>query len=1016
MRFRCEQCGTEYSLLDEGVARASRARCPRCKHSQALHPDIPLATPPGGKSQIGRVALTSRTIQQIPDPPPPDEEELFGELEWETDTPLDFVVGQGNIPFDDAVPAPPSIPPVSPPGVVPPGPLMGQSSAPIDWTEVRAEYEAAVARDASERAQPEADEWPESESTNPWRRTPLPALDQPLSPARAAPPPASPSAAEPSGPPPGVPLRTPGRQPPPPTAAAAPGTPPTGTATPPAVPGIPLSTPPTQPGTPVTTPPAPGAAPPDRPAAPVTPASRRAAPDEPCAACGGRLVDADDLASGVCGACRARTAAALGRTPAMAARQPTPDSLEVAPRAPTPPLVRRRTFRAMLERQRRGRMWVLLGLLGVAAGLAALAWYLRVRPDPVDLQQRVAAVIPRPTKRKTPVETRLPEGLEVRLASWKKPPAETRGLAELLVGAQVDLARDTEASDLAAERAMQTALLEDPHQVEALGLWMESVAHGRGSQLPASEVDSLVLLGESALERVGNKPSIQVGLASLLLVRGKQADVERARAVAQLAVDASRPPAPPAPAPPLEPAPLWGTRARLVLAEAYAVSSARLALSLLDEVQTRDPGQRRVFNVRAAAHEAVGSPKAAVADLQRRLAVDVDEPRTSRALAKLLGQVGETAQARKIYERLQSNPATQDGPAVIDLAALRAEAEHAPAEAAKLLTHALGRGRLTGAELLRAQICLARVARAAADLPLAVQAATAALAIAPEDPQAHLQALLIDLDRGAPEQAAAHLSPVLDRVGDAGLAALIEGKVRAAQQRWQAAAEAFDRAAAADPRRTDAQLWAGAAWAMTGGRDRALQSAAPALQADPFRDGPGVPPLWPGDGLRSAAERLALLSRDDRDGTPLLAEAVLRVHQGDTASAEALINRILKAGGDQALVLGWKSIILGARGDSAGALTQAKEAVASGGRTSGFAQFALGSALLATGDLEGAQRSLREAQTQIPGLLAAQVRLAEAEARVGAIVSARERLQRVIVLDPEYASARRALYLLPPEG
>ena len=468
-----------------------------------------------------------------------------------------------------------------------------------------------------------------------------------------------------------------------------------------------------------------------------------------------------------------------------------------------------------------------------------------------------------------------------------------------------------------------------------------------------------------------------------------------------------RPAAPPA---------WWGTRARLVLAEAYATSSAALALSLLQEVQQRDPAQRRVFNVRAAAHEAAGSPRAAAADLQGRLAVDPDEPRTALALARLFGQVGETAQARRIYDRLQANPVTQDGPAVIDMAVLRAGPEHAPAEGVKLLSRAIGRGRLSGTDLLRAQITLARLARAAGDTAVASQAVTAALSAAPDDVQAHVQGLLLDLDRGAPEQAAAHLPPVLDHLGDPGLAALLEGRVRAAQQRWQAAAEAFDRSAGADARRTDARLWAGAAWAMTGARERALQSAGPALQADPYREGPGFPPLWPGDDLKGAAERLTLLSKEDRDSQPLLAEAVLRMHQGDAPGAEALIDRILKAGGTQPVVLAWKSLLLGARGDTAGALASGKEAAAAGGRSSGFAQFALGSALLATGDVEGAQRALRDAQTQSPGLLAAQVRLAEAEARTGGIVSARERLQRVIVLDPEYASARRALYLLPPEG
>ncbi|HTS79989.1 MAG TPA: hypothetical protein VMH40_05275 [Myxococcaceae bacterium] len=984
MRFRCEQCGTEYSLPDEAVARATRGRCPRCKHSQALRAGgVPLGTPPGGKSQIGRVALTTRTVE--PEPPPEEEEELFGELDWETDSQLDFVVGRSHVQFDDVPPPPPAVPRVSQPEALAPRPLQGAvSSAPIDFSD----SEAPPASPPAGRTGPLTDEWPETERSDPWKRTPLPpvqkppTLRQPVSPAT------------PSTPPPQRVGRGPDSIP------TVPGVTSRGPATP-----VPRTTPrPTGP-TPTATPvPAP-------------------APAEPCAACGARLVDADDLASGVCGACRARTAAALGRAVPPAGSLAVTDpgaSPEGAPRSPTPPATPRRAFRTVPERERRGPLKVLLGILVVVIGVSAALWYLRIRPDPEDLR-RVAAVLPRPGKKKPPPETPLPDGLALRLATWKTP-AQPRPVADLVAAAAADLAKDTEASGLAAERTLENALVQEPRSADALGLWMEAVARGRGNQLPGAELEGLVRLGESALDRLGRKPGLQTGVANLLLVRAAAGDVDRARALAQSALDASRPPAPPAPgaAPPPPPvaggSPLWGTRARLALAEGYASSSAALALSLLQEVQDRDPAQRHVFNVRAAAHEAAGAPRAAVTDLQARLAVDADEPRTSRALARLWSQVGETAQARRIYERLQANPATQDGPAVIEMAVLRAGAERAPAEAVKLLSRAIQRGRLAGAELLRAQVSLARVARAAGDTPAAVQAVTAALGLAPDDVDAHLQALLVELDRGAPEQAAAHLPPLLDRLGDAGLAALLEGKVRAAQQRWQQAAEAFDRAAAADARRTDAQLWAGAAWAMTGSRDRAMQSVAPALQADPYRDGPGVPPLWPGDGLKGAGERLVLLSKDDRDGQPLLAEAVLRIHQGDTAGAETLIDRLLKNGGTQAVVLAWKSILLGARSEAPAALARAQEAAAAGGRTSGFAQFALGSALLANGDVEGARRALREAQTLSPGLLAAQVRLAEAEARAGAIVSARERLQRVIVLDPEYASARRALYLLPPEG
>ena len=587
-------------------------------------------------------------------------------------------------------------------------------------------------------------------------------------------------------------------------------------------------------------------------------------------------MDANDLASGVCGACRARTAAALGRgAPASVSGGSREPALSrghraghgrsrLAPRHAALPSALRPPHHA-----RAGPAGSALGaarVLVAAAVVSGVLWYLRVRPDPADLKA-VTDALPRPGKKRPPAEVRLPDGLEARLATWKAP-AEPRPVADLVASAQADLAKDTEASDVAAEATLQTALVQEPRNTEALGLWMEAIARGRGNQLPASELDALVRLGESALERFGRQPSLQVGLANLLLARGTPQDIVRTRILGQSAVDASRlpPPTVPGARSPAEaigaPSPIWGTRARLVLAEAFTAASAGLALSLLQEVQDRDPTQRRVFNVRAAAHEAGGSPRAASADLQARLAVDPDEPRTARALARLFGQVGETAQARKLYERMQANPATQDGPAVVEMAALRAGAERAPAEAVKLVTHALQHGRLTGTERLRAQLCLARVARAAGDLSTASQAVAAALALSPDDVQVHVQSVLVELDRSAPDQAAAHLSAVVDRLGDPALAALLEGKVRAAQQRWQAAAEAFDRAAAADARRTDARLWAGAAWAMTGSREQSMQSVTPALQADPFRDGPGVPPLWPGDGLKGAAERLVLLSKD----------------------------------------------------------------------------------------------------------------------------------------------------------
>src|SRR4029453_2776433 len=152
MRFRCEQCSTEYLLPDGAVARASRARCPRCKHSQLLRPGgVPLSTPSGGKSQIGKVTLTTRTVDPTPEP----EEELFGELDWETDTQLDFVVGRSHVEFDE-LPSSPDSAPVAPPASSAPPSLGAPSSAPLDFSDL--DIEDVGIEQGGPRGGPEADE------------------------------------------------------------------------------------------------------------------------------------------------------------------------------------------------------------------------------------------------------------------------------------------------------------------------------------------------------------------------------------------------------------------------------------------------------------------------------------------------------------------------------------------------------------------------------------------------------------------------------------------------------------------------------------------------------------------------------------------------------------------------------------------------------------------------------------------------------------------------------------------
>ncbi len=66
---------------------------------------------PRAASRIGRVAITTLTVEPAPEPEP----ELFGELEWESESQLEFVVGRSHVQFDGIPLAPPSIPPVGTP-------------------------------------------------------------------------------------------------------------------------------------------------------------------------------------------------------------------------------------------------------------------------------------------------------------------------------------------------------------------------------------------------------------------------------------------------------------------------------------------------------------------------------------------------------------------------------------------------------------------------------------------------------------------------------------------------------------------------------------------------------------------------------------------------------------------------------------------------------------------------------------------------------------------------------------
>jgi predicted Zn finger-like uncharacterized protein len=722
----------------------------------------------------------------------------------------------------------------------------------------------------------------------------------------------------------------------------------------------------------------------EAPEEPAPPAATR--PSPPCASCGGALQGLEDLASGVCTSCRQAAAAQLA--PAVA---PSPLVRNVT----DPP--RRTSFVAPPLIAPRRRRWGGLALLAgvVVLGLASALWLRRRGGVP-------SRPVAPPARRVNPLAS-LPTGLSDRLASWRAADSGPRsGVKATLVEAEREIALDQPAAYASAARRLQRSLVDAPRDPELLGAWLTAVALGRGAGMDPAEYRSLVQLGESAADTSGRSPPVLLGLAELLLASKDPGSETRARALAQegLAADPT------------------SVQGRLVLARTYVRTSADLALGELQKAEQADPSQRRIPLLRAEAQEAAGEPRQALAALQARLALEPDHAEALFATGRLLVEVGEPDQARRLFERLQSDPRTEDGPALLALAGLDS-LQGRPPDAVQLLRSALNRDRLTPQARVRTNVLLAVATRASGDARASATAARAALALEPADAGAHLALLLLALDKGDGAGADEHLPFILAKLGDKGLEGMVEGWVRMAQRLPVVAAQVFARTAQADPRRTDALLWAAAAQAAASNRADALAMLAAAEEADPTRVAPFGPlsdlSVRPEESLRRVEGPLARLAKGPADPQPLVGQAVLRFHRRDFAGAEAALIRALKLDAAQPQALAWRVLVLLERGDIKGAAAEALLAQQSG-RSLPIVQYAAGVAALAAGDLDAARRSLREAAQLSPSLLAAQVKLAEAEARAGAVSAARERLRKVVQIDPSYASAKRALYLLPKES
>lgn len=730
-----------------------------------------------------------------------------------------------------------------------------------------------------------------------------------------------------------------------------------------------------------------------------------------CQSCGKPLADAFDEAIGTCAACRAREERQQG--PLEIAGTPTPAraaailaaAAEAEANAPPPgppsstrtplPTTQRTPLpiaplpeQPALSAERRRSPAVLVVLVGLLLGAAAAGGYLLYERE--QERRRLAALPP-------PIPPAVTEAVE----AWRQVHGPSPGNpVDLLLVARKQFARDTPAGYAAAELAYQQAAVVDPNNDAALLGYVQAVALGRDTAIDDATYARAERLAEAMLERTGGSAAAQLATANLLLTRPSQKNVERARALAQRAVELGQD--------------RQKAEALVVVGRCFAATSAALAIQSYEEALKLAPDLLQAVYHRALARAASGELSAAIADLEARLAKDPQHPRALSTLARLFQEVGEVGAARKVLERALAQRA--DPELSLELAIHSYQLGGRTAEAIASLRSLVKTAGIEPRLGARAHTHLAAAERAAGNREAAARAAAEALRIAPDHAPAHFQAALAALARKDAAAAQVALAGLRGRTGDPALEGVLEGRIHLLDGRPQDALPAFTAAAQADPRRLDASLLAGAVLARSGRRADAIAQVFVAVNGDPARAAPRPLPteyfVQDGELLRGFEGDLQRLAENADDPMPLVIEGVYRYFLGDHQDADVLFQRAIHLDAASAVSYGYRALIALGQKQQAAA-TELGGRAAFHGKQIAIARYAHGAALVAAGaDPEVARAELREAQGVAASWLSIELRLAELDRRIGNASEARARLQRAVAIDPTYLEAKRLLFEL----
>ena len=719
-----------------------------------------------------------------------------------------------------------------------------------------------------------------------------------------------------------------------------------------------------------------------------------------CRTCGKVLKDPFDQAIGVCDDCRSEVDSGTplpmpqALAPPLVAAAPRPVATPVLPQTVSMAPVRRSTAALDSDEDFVGRprktkaglavVGVLL-LVGLGSVLAVKKPWLR-KPPP--LAARPAPGSAKPMERVVDAwKLRFGEGL-------------TGSSADHLAAGEEQLAKDTAAGYLKAEEEFQKALVLDRSNDRAIAGWVLALAFGRGSSIDDELARSAEELLVSAEQR-GGTGRVYSAHAHLLLARngnmndikvmaelGKNTPSDRDQALALLALGQSM----------------------VAKNPQYAADSFAQALKLDSKLKRALLAQSQLLLTLGRLHEAVGN-------LEKRLELDPDQWESTDSLARTWIEVGELGRARKVYEAAQASDPKGFRPRLA-LAVLSYQHENNVEAAISQLDALVAQeGKLDVKDLVEALGHRAAAQRIAGQPEAAIASAEKAIGLKADDPHANLQRFLTALEQGNAADARAQWHFISGKLADPALEGTLEGCLVLLEGQANDAMRLFAAANQKDPRRIDALLLAGASAAKAKNEGRAWEYVLKyALKEDPRYGGP-LPVMArffvrPQDLLRQARGSFESLKVKGEDPNVPTAEALIAWYSNDFVGAEKQFSRVVAADPGNGQGLAFRALLALRRKENGNATRLAQKAVAAE-RQFALGHYAVGMALMATNQFELAKAPFRTAFELEPRFAATRVKLAEIEMMQKKPDEARKILQGVLLVDPLYFDAKKALYALP---